>query len=106
MRVKMKIRRDDEVLVISGKDKGVKGKVVRVIPKLNQVVVEGVNIVRRHMRPSPAHPEGGVIPVTKPIHASNVQIVDPTSGKPTKVGFKVVDGKKTRFAKASGALLG
>ncbi len=105
MTVKMKIHRDDEVIVISGKDKGVRGRVIRVFPKENKLVVTGVNVVRRHIRSSASHPEGGIQEMEKAIHASNVQIIDPSSGKATRIGFKMIDGKKVRFAKASGELI-
>ena len=74
-------------------------------PSTNKVTVEGVNVVKKHVRPSQMNPDGGIVEFEAPIHASNVMIVDPKSGKPTRVGFKFVDGKKVRFAKKSGEVL-
>lgn len=105
MATKMKIRRDDEVIVTAGKDKGVKGIITKVFPKENRVIVSGVNVVRKHIRPSASSPEGGIKDMEKSIHASNVQIFDAKTDKPSRVGFKLVEGKKIRFAKASGESL-
>ena len=101
----MNIKKGDTVCVISGEDKGKKGKVLVVEPKNNKIVVEGVNVVKKHVRPSQMNPDGGIVEFEAPIHASNVMIVDPKSGKPTRVGYKFVDGKKVRFAKKSGEVL-
>jgi large subunit ribosomal protein L24 len=104
----LKIRRDDTVEVISGKDKGKSGKVLRVEPKKNRVFVEGMNIQKRHMRPRTirdaqrAEAVGGVIEKEGPIHISNVMLVDPKSNKPTRVGVKREGGRRTRVAKKSG----
>ena len=104
----MKIRTDDNVIVISGKDKGRTGKVIRTDPKRDRVYVEGVNMVKRHMRPTPGRPNApvGVIEKEGPVHVSNVAIVDPKDNKPTRVGFKYVgegiDRKKVRVSKRSG----
>jgi large subunit ribosomal protein L24 len=104
----LKIRRDDTVEVISGKDKGKTGKVLRVEPKKNRVFVEGMNIQKRHMRPRTirdaqrAEAVGGVIEKEGPIHISNVMLVDPKSNKPTRVGVKREGGRRTRVAKKSG----
>ena len=104
-----RIRTDDEVIVIGGKDRGKKGKVLRVDPKKEKVFVEGLNIVKRHQRPQPdrraARPAGGVIEREGPIHVSNVMLVDPKDGKPTRVGIEIVDGKRLRVAKRSGQRL-
>ena len=100
----MKIRRDDEVMVISGKDKGKTGKVLRTEPKRRRVFVEGLNIVKRHQRPSALNPnaQAGVIEREGPIHVSNVALVDPKTKKPTRVGATTgSDGKKARVAKRS-----
>jgi len=98
-----RIRKDDTVIVIAGKDKGRSGRVLKVLPKEERVVVEGVNLVKRHTKPDIAHPQGGVIAKEAPLHISNVQLRDPKTGKPTRVGFKVNDkGRKVRVAKASG----
>jgi large subunit ribosomal protein L24 len=98
-----KIRKDDTVVVLAGKDKGKIGKVLKVMPKEERVLVEGVNLVKRHTKPDVSNPQGGVIPKEASIHVSNVAIRDPKTGKPTRVGFKVNDkGAKVRFAKGSG----
>jgi large subunit ribosomal protein L24 len=106
----MKIKKGDVVAVISGADKPVKGKyktgkVLRVYPKLEKIVVEGVNIKTKHNRPSQAKPDGGIEKKEAPIAVSNVAILDPVSKKPTKVGYQVVGGKKVRVAKKSGTPL-
>lgn len=100
----MKIHTNDEVIVISGKSKGTKAKVVRAMPKDNQVIVEGVNVVTRHMKKQGATP-GQKVELTKPIDVSNVMLIDPKSGEPTRVGYRIENGKKVRFAKKSGATL-
>lgn len=101
-----RIRKDDTVVVIAGKDKGRSGKVLKVLPDEDRVVVEGVNMVKRHTAPSVAHPQGGVIAKEAPLHASNVALRDPKTGKATRVGFKFVgEGaarRKVRVAKGSG----
>jgi large subunit ribosomal protein L24 len=100
----LKIRRDDTVVVIGGKDRGKTGKVLRVDPKKQRVFVEGLNIVKRHQRPSALNPnaEAGVIEREGPIHVSNVALVDPKDNKPTRVGVKREDGKRFRVARRSG----
>ena len=97
-----KIRKGDKVVVLSGKDKGRTGEVLRVMPKDDKAVVRGVNQVRRHQKQSQSQ-EGGIITKEAPIHLSNIALADPKYGKPTRVGFKFEkDGKKVRFAKRSG----
>lgn len=98
----MKIKKNDTVVVIAGKDKGKKGMVKATLPKENRVVVVGVNRATRHVKPSQADPQGGRKQIEMPIHVSNVALADPKDGKPTRVGYKVVGDKKTRFAKRSG----
>jgi large subunit ribosomal protein L24 len=104
-----RIKSDDEVIVISGKDRGKKGKVLRVDPGKDRVYVEGLNMVKRHQRPQQVagaqRPEqvGGVIEKEGPIHLSNVALLDPKDGKPTRIGIEVVDGKRHRIARRSGA---
>jgi large subunit ribosomal protein L24 len=100
----LKIRRDDEVVVISGKDRGKTGKVLRVDPKKERVTVEGVNIVKRHQRPQPNAPqiEAGVIEREGPIHVSNVQLIDPKTKKGTRVGITREGGSRNRVSRASG----
>ncbi len=100
----MKIHSNDEVVVIAGKDKGKKAKVLRAMPKENMIVVEGVNIVTRHMKRQGATP-GQKVTYEKPINVSNVMIVDPKTGTPTRIGYKIENGKKLRVAKKSGTVL-
>jgi large subunit ribosomal protein L24 len=104
----MKIRTDDTVVVISGKDKGRTGKVIRTDPKKDRVFVEGVNMVKRHMRPTPGRPNApvGVIEKEGPVHVSNVAIVDPKDNKPTRVGIRRdSSGNRMRVTTRSGAEL-
>lgn len=101
----MFVKKNDKVKVIAGKDKGTEGVVEQVIPAANRVVVKGVNIVKKHQKPSNANPNGGIIEVEAPIDASNVMLIDPKDGKPTRVGYKVVDGKKVRVSKKSSETL-
>ncbi|MCY3702963.1 MAG: 50S ribosomal protein L24 [Rhodospirillales bacterium] len=102
---KFRIRRGDEVVVRTGRDRGRTGEVIRVDREQSRVVVRGVNIARRHMRPSPANP-GGIVERELPIHVSNVALRDPSDGRPTKVGYRRMDdGRKVRIAKRSGDLL-
>jgi large subunit ribosomal protein L24 len=106
--VALKIRKDDTVRVIAGKDKGRTGRVLRVDPKKEKVYVEGANIVKRHTRPRTlrdtqrAQELGGIVEQEGPIHVSNVMLIDPDSGEPTRVGVKREDGRRTRVAKKSG----
>ncbi len=102
----MKIKKGDLVEVISGKDRGKRGKVLRVIPRENKVIVEGVNIVKRHQRPVPQLREGGIIEREAPIYACKVMVVCPSCDKRTRVGYKFVeDGKKVRYCKKCGEIL-
>jgi len=100
-----KIKKGDRVVLLTGKDKGRQGAVLRVLPKEERVVVEGLNMVQRHTRPTQSDPQGGIKSKEAPLHVSNVALVDPKSGGPTKVGFRVEDGKKVRFAKKSGEVI-
>ena len=103
MASRLKIRRDDQVLVISGKDRGKTGRVLEVDPKRERVFVEGLNIVKRHQRPRPGSTDpGGVIEKPGPIHISNVMLIDPSDSKPTKVGVVREDGKRFRVARRTG----
>ncbi|WP_348771382.1 50S ribosomal protein L24 [Azospirillum sp. SYSU D00513] len=100
-----KIKTKDKVVVLTGKDKGKTGEVVRVLPSENRVVVQGVNVVKRHQRPT-ATSQGGIVEKEAPIHVSNVAHVDPTDNKPTRVGFKTLeDGRKVRVSKRSGEVI-
>ncbi|MBB6693969.1 50S ribosomal protein L24 [Cohnella xylanilytica] len=99
----MHVKKDDNVIVISGKDKGKKGRVIAAYPRENRVLVEGVNLVKKHTRPNANNPQGGIVEQEAPIHASNVMHVDPKTGKATRIGYKVLEnGKKVRIAKKSG----
>ncbi len=98
----MKILSKDKVMVISGRDKGKTGQVVVALPAINQVVIEGINVVKRHTKPSQAQPKGGILEVSKPLSASKVMVIDPASGKPARVGYKrIANGKKERIFKVS-----
>ncbi|MGC8916162.1 MAG: 50S ribosomal protein L24 [Thermoanaerobaculum sp.] len=103
----LKIKKGDQVLVIAGKDRGKKGKVLRVDRKKARVVVEHVNMIKRHTRPNPrAGVQGGIVEREAPIHISNVMVISPDSGKPSRVGIKVLeDGRRVRYAKVDGAIL-
>ena len=101
----MNIKRDDKVIVLSGKDKGKQGKVMIADPKAGKVVVEGVNVATKHQKPQRQGQEGGIIKVETPIYACKVQLVCPKCGKATRVAHKVENGKKTRVCKHCGASL-
>ena len=100
-----KIKKGDSVVVLTGKDKGRKGTVTKVMPVEGRVVVQGVNMVQRHTRPSQTNPNGGIVNKEASLHISNVAIADPSSGKPTRVGFKIEGDKKVRVAKKSGEVI-
>jgi large subunit ribosomal protein L24 len=102
---KYKIRKGDKVIVTTGKDKGKRGKVTIVYPSKALALVSGINIVLRHVKPT-QHSEGGILKKEKPIHISNLAILDPTLDKPTKVGFKILEsGEKVRYSKLSGEII-
>jgi large subunit ribosomal protein L24 len=101
----MHVKKGDKVMVISGKDKGKTGVILASFPKKDRVLVEGVNIVKKHSKPSQVNPQGGIISQEAPIHVSNVMPIDPKTGEPTRVGYQIVDGKKVRVAKKSGEVL-
>lgn len=101
----LKIKKGDHVIVLSGRDKGKHGEVIEMMPKEARALVRGVNVVRRHQRQTPSQ-EGGIISKEAPIHISNLALEDPKDGKPTRVGFKILEeGKKVRFAKRSGEVI-
>jgi large subunit ribosomal protein L24 len=105
MAKKFKIKKGDNVVVISGRDRGKRGEVLRVMRKEDRLVVQGINMIKRHTRPSAGHP-GGIVDKEASIHVSNVAHVDPASSRPTRVGYKVLaDGRKVRFAKRSGEVI-
>ena len=107
----MKIRKEDNVIVIAGNNKGKTGKVLKVFPKQNRVIVEGVNIQKRHTKPNQANPQGGIIEKEASINASNVMVLDPKSNEPTRIGKKIIIDDKTgkkraaRVSKISGEML-
>ncbi|SEO76045.1 LSU ribosomal protein L24P [Amphibacillus marinus] len=101
----MHVKKGDKVQVLSGKDKGKQGVILAAYPKKDRVLVEGINIVKKHQKPSQDNPQGGILEQEAPIHVSNVLPIDPKSGEPTRVGFEERDGKKVRIAKKSGEAL-
>jgi large subunit ribosomal protein L24 len=102
---KLKIKKGDNVVVLTGRDKGKHGQIVKVLPAENKVVVQGVNLVRRHQKQTPSQ-QGGIISKEAPVHVSNLAIEDPKDGEATRVGYKFLDdGRKVRFAKRSGELI-
>ena len=101
----MKIKKGDNVIIIAGKDKGKKGKVVRALPADSKVVVEGINMRKKHQRAGKGRQKGQIIDIAMPIHISNVMIEDPKTGKPTRVGKRIAGGKRIRIAKKSGTEL-
>ncbi|MFD2640124.1 50S ribosomal protein L24 [Piscibacillus salipiscarius] len=98
----MHVKKGDKVKVITGKDKGKEGTILEAYPKKERVLVEGVNYVKKHAKPSQENPQGGILNQEAPIHVSNVMPIDPKSGEPTRVGYEERDGKKVRIAKNSG----
>jgi len=100
---KIRLKKGDQVVVLAGKEKGKTGVVEATHPHLNKVTVEGINIVKKAMKPNKTYPQGGIIDITKPIWVSKVALVEPTSKKPTRIGYQIdKDGKKTRIYKRSG----
>jgi len=106
-RLKTPVRKDDEVIVIGGKDRGKRGRVLQVLPEKNRLLVEGVNVIKRHTRANPQkNIKGGIIEREAAIHASNVMPIDPDSGKPTRVGRKVLDdGRRVRISRRTGGVM-
>ena len=102
--MKFKIKKGDSVQVISGSQKGKKGTVTAVIIDSSRAVIEGVNIVKKHMKPTNNNP-GGIIEMSAPLHISNLSLLDPKSGVPTRVGYKMEKGKKVRYSKKSGEII-
>ena len=103
---KRKIRKDDEVIVLTGRDKGKRGAVLRIITKTDRVLVEGVNVTKRHIKPTQGDPQGGIVEREAPIHISNVALIDPESDRPTRVRYKnLEDGRKVRVAARSGEVI-
>ena len=101
-----KIRRDDEIIVLAGKDKGKQGKVVKVLPASSRVIVEGVNLIKKHQKPNPQlGVTGGIVEKEASIHVSNVAIFNPATGKADRVGFRIEGEKKVRFFKSNGQVI-
>ncbi|GGH74854.1 50S ribosomal protein L24 [Compostibacillus humi] len=98
----MHVKKGDKVKVLTGKDRGKEGVVLQVFPKKERVLVEGVNMIKKHAKPSQENPQGGILNIEAPIHISNVLPIDPKTGEPTRVGYEIRDGKKVRIAKKSG----
>ncbi|MEE9372500.1 MAG: 50S ribosomal protein L24 [Saprospiraceae bacterium] len=103
-KAKLKIKKGDKVHVISGAYKGTEGQVLEILPKKNRAVVDGVNIMKKHMKPVNNEP-GGIREINAPIHISNLMLLDPKTGEPTRVGRKLVDGKLQRYSKTSGEII-
>jgi large subunit ribosomal protein L24 len=106
-RLKTPVRKNDEVIVIGGKDRGKRGRVLQVLPEKNRVLIEGVNMIKRHTRANPQkNIKGGIVEREAAIHASNVMPIDPDSGKPTRVGRKVLDdGRRVRISRRTGGVM-
>ena len=98
----MKIKKGDNIVVITGSDKGKKGKVFKVFPDLNKIVIEGVNVKKRHKRPTKSNEKGQIINISLPLNVSNVMLIDPKTNKPTRLGKKLINGKYVRVSKRSG----
>ena len=101
----MHVKKGDKVKVITGKDKGKEGVILAAFPKQDRVLVEGVNIVKKHVKPNQLNPQSGIVSQEAAIHVSNVMLIDPKSGEPTRVGYEIKDGKKVRVAKKSGVVI-
>jgi large subunit ribosomal protein L24 len=107
----MKIRKNDMVMVVAGNDRGKTGKVLKVFPKKSRVIIEGINLRKKHTKPNQKNPQGGILEKESPIHVSNVMILDPKSNEPTRVGSRIILDEKTgkkkiaRVAKASGEMI-
>jgi len=100
------VRKGDTVIVVAGKDRGKRGRVLRVIPEASRVVIERINMIKKHQRPTQKLRQGGIIEREGPIHLSNVMLVDPTSDRPTRIGMRALaDGKKVRVARKSGEII-
>ncbi|MEC5425574.1 50S ribosomal protein L24 [Virgibacillus sp. C22-A2] len=101
----MHVKKGDKVKVITGKDRGKQGTILEAYPKKERVLVEGINMIKKHAKPSQDNPQGGILNQEAPIHVSNVMLIDSKSGEPTRVGYEVRDGKKVRIAKKSGEVI-
>ena len=103
--IKLHVKKGDTVVVLSGKDKGKQGKIITAMPKAGKVIVEGINKVKRHSKPSLKVPQGGIITKEMPLHACKVQLVCPACNKPTRIGHKTVNGKNARVCKKCGEVI-
>ena len=101
----MKIRKNDNIIVIAGNSKGSTGKVLKVFPKQNRVIVEGVNIRKRHTKPNQANPQGGIIKQEAAVHISNLMLIEASTGKATRIGRKLEDNKLVRYSKKTGEII-
>ena len=101
----MFVKKGDKVKVMTGKDKGKSGVVKQALPRQDKVIVEGINMVKKHVKSNAEAPQGGIVETEAPIHVSNVMLIDPSTGEATRVGYKVENGKKVRYAKKSGEIL-
>lgn len=101
----MHVKKGDKVKVLSGKDRGKQGTILEAFPKKERVLVEGINMIKKHAKPSQDNPQGGILNQEAPIHVSNVMPIDPKTGEPSRVGYEVREGKKVRIAKKSGEAL-
>lgn len=102
---KLKIRKGDTVKVVAGESKGIEGKVLEVFRDTNKALVEGVNMITKHQKPSAQNPQGGIVKMEAKIQISNLALLDPKSGEATRVGIRIEDGKKVRFSKKSGEVI-
>jgi large subunit ribosomal protein L24 len=102
---KLKIKTGDTVVVTTGEHKGSEGRVMKVFLDTNKAIVEGVNLVKKHEKPSAANPQGGIIEKEAPLQISNLSLIDPKSGEPTRVGFRMENGEKVRYSKKSNQVL-
>ena len=100
-----RIRKNDMVQVMTGKDKGKTGEVLQVFPKKNRATVRGLNMVKRHLKPNQQRQQGGIVEKEAPLHLSNVMPLDPEDGRPTRVGFRIAEGKKVRVSRRTGKVL-
>ncbi|GAB4074352.1 50S ribosomal protein L24 [Barrientosiimonas marina] len=98
----MHVKKGDKVKVMSGKDRGKEGTILEAFPKSERVLVEGINMIKKHAQPSQDNPQGGILNQEASVHVSNVMLIDPKSGEPTRIGNEIRDGKKIRIAKKSG----
>ena len=104
-RPKLHIKKNDQVVVIAGEDKGKKGRVLEVYPDKNRALVEGISIVSKHTRPTAQYPDGGIVKKEAPVHVSNLMVLDPKTGKATRIGRKEVNGNLVRYSKKSGEVI-